>query len=164
MKNSAEQQIRPIEDVSHSLGGGDDRSGNDVAVSADVFRRRMKDDVYAVSDRLLKKRRSPAVVDAGERAVRACDVGNCGEIESAEHHRSRALEPDELRVRLKCGLDVVRLDVEQKRVLDAKPFELLRELHRRTVRVIHEDDVIPGVEQAEYYGTDRGHSGSECLA
>jgi hypothetical protein len=41
-------------------------------------------------------------------------------------------------------------------VLDSEPIELLRQLHRRTIGVIDEQNVVAGLEQAHEHRTDGG--------
>src|SRR5215211_5541127 len=124
----------------------------------------MNDDVYAVCDWLLGKRRRPAVVYCGERSVLSCNIRDCVELEGAEHHRPRALDPDKLRVRQERTFDIRRLEIEKQRVLDSKPSQILCEADCRAVRVVYEEDMIAGFQQSHEYGADGGYSRPECFA
>src|SRR5437868_1396194 len=148
MQNAAVQHIRAIKNLLHALGTRDDGACNDVAMSTDVFRRRVYNDVDAVSNGFLKEWRCPAVVDTCQRTVLACDSGNSLEIECSKQHRSRILEPDELRVGLESVSYIVSRKIEKQRMLDAELLQMLRQLKRRSVRVIHKKDVIAGTQQA----------------
>src|SRR5678815_1057029 len=142
MQYSAEQQECTVEDLFNSLCGGDHSSRNHIAVASDVFRCRMHDDVDAGIDRLLKKRRSPAVVDTGKRAMLSSDISHCGKIQGPEHHRAGIFDIHELRIVLHRAFNSSWIDVQSLAVLNAKAAKLLRQLNSRAIRMVHEQDVI----------------------
>src|SRR6266545_1642631 len=85
-------------DLLHSLCAGNQRSCNYIAVPANVFGGRVDDDVHAMCYGFLKEWGGPAVVDACDCSMTARDIDNRPEIERSKHHRTRILEPDNLRV------------------------------------------------------------------
>jgi len=153
-----------VEDLLDVGGTSDHCSRNDIAVAADVFGRTVHDEVYPVLDRLLKEGRRPAVVDACECIMLSGDIGDRAYVESPEHHRARILQPDELGAGKHRALHIVRLDVEQQRMLDSESLQVARELKRRSIGVIDEEDVIALLEQSHDHSAHRGHSRSERLA
>ena len=99
MQYPAIQRECAKEDLLHSLGRRDHCPRNHITMTADVLGGRVHDYVHAVRDRLLKERRSPAIVDARQCAVLAGDVGDRTDVERAEHHRPGIFEPDHPRIR-----------------------------------------------------------------
>src|SRR5690349_804341 len=62
------QHVGPLEDLSRTVRCRDHGSRDDVAMPAQILGGGVDDDVDPMSDRLLKKRRCPAVVDTGQSA------------------------------------------------------------------------------------------------
>ncbi len=76
-----------------------ERAALDVAVAADVLRRRVEDDVGSERERALERRRRERVVHEDERAGLARDGDGGREIGDLHQRVRRRLEPDELRLR-----------------------------------------------------------------
>src|SRR5687768_2808209 len=94
----------------------------------------------------------------------ARDIRDCREIECTEHHGPRTLEPYQLRVRLYGTLDIIKRDIEKKRVVDSKALQVVRELEGRTVSVIDEEDVVAGAQQSHDHGAHCGYPRPERFA
>ncbi len=156
-QDPAVQQQGAIEQLVDACRGRDHGSGQEIAVPAQVLGAGMDDDVGAQRQRLLAERCGPAVVDAGERAGLPRDFGQRPDIEDAKQHRARALQPDEPRVRPQRPLERGGIEIEQHVVFDAEAAEVLGELQGGAVGVVHEHDVISGMQQAEHHRADRRH-------
>jgi hypothetical protein len=92
------------------------------------------------------------------------DVRQRTKVDQAKCHRAGTLHPDQPCGRGQGALDAGGIERERKRVRDAERRQPLGELQGRTVRLVDEQDVVAGLEQAEHHCADGRHAGAEQLA
>src|SRR5207253_4752189 len=101
--DSADGILKKLEVLVDLTIAGNDRAADRVAVSVDVFRRGVDDDVGAEGQRLLQQRRGERVVDDGERSGLFRQPGTGLNVGDLQERVRRRLQPQKLRVALKRG-------------------------------------------------------------
>ena len=87
--------VLPVGDARAQLGRArDDGAADQVAVAAQVLGGAVDHQVDAPVDRLLAVGRGEGVVDDGQRACRAADVGERAQVHDVEQRVGRRLDPD----------------------------------------------------------------------
>ncbi len=130
------------------------------ALAVDVLGRRVDDDVGAVRERPLQERRREDVVDDGQRADLAAELGDGGDVDEVERRVGRRLEEERLGVGahgLAPGLEVAAVD--QGRGDAEARTERLDDVAAGAEHGAGGDDVVAGLEEGKERGGDGGHAG-----
>jgi hypothetical protein len=113
-----------LEAVEAHLGQGfrraDDGAGEQVAVAAEVFGRRMQHEVGAEFERALQIGRAIGVVDYRQGAVAAGDGAHCRDVHQAHVRIGRRLEEHHAGGRIDRGVEVGRIGEVDVSHLDAE--------------------------------------------
>ena len=88
----AEKRVGDLVDLADETGRAGDNARHRVAMTADIFRRRMEHEIGAVRDRFLEDRRCPGIVDDGDGAPILRRAREPGNILKLEDHGGRALK------------------------------------------------------------------------
>ena len=121
------------------------------------------DDVGAELQRPLDPRARERVVDDGEDAALARELGDLRDVDQPQRRIGRRLDPDQLRVGRTRGLSsalVLRRSTKLKSRFARAPAHALEQAERAAVQVVHRDDVAAGVDQLEQRA-GRRHAGGE---
>jgi hypothetical protein len=128
----------------------DERASNQIAVAAEVLRRRVHHDVGAVGERSLEQRRRPRVVHHAARADVVRTRGQRGDVDHTQERVRRRLHPDDLRGGPEQALHA--REVAHVARVDVQPpgrEHLAREPEGAVVGIRRKQDVVAGGERLE---------------
>jgi hypothetical protein len=128
--------------------GADDDAADAVAVAIEVLRRAVDDEVCAQLERTLNARTCKRVVDHDACAACVRDVSGGRDVGEAHDRIGRRLEEQHLGLRPHGLLDELqprRVDVAEGHSIVGK--DLVEQPERSAVRVVGDDDVVPGPKQ-----------------
>ena len=129
----------------------DECAHDDVAVSAEVLRDAVHDDVCAEFERSLEHRRGERVVDGEADAARTRDSRNGRDVRDLHHRIRRRLEPNQLRLLRDRGLDIRGILGVDERELDAEGRPIrAKEPAGAAVEVLAGDDVVARLQGLEH--------------
>ena len=123
-------------------------SADHIAVSVQILRCRVKDDVGAEREGLLEKRRGERVVDDEQRLMRVGDLRRGCEIRDLHERIRRRLDEYGLRLRRARILDALHVRRVHVREAEAQMLQqLVEQPERSAVHVRAADNVIAGLEK-----------------
>src|SRR6185295_18742242 len=133
-----------------ALLAGDESPAEDVAVAAEVLRRRMEDEIRPEVERALEHGGRPGVVDQSRGAVGSCQRGERSDVRDAEERIRRGLDPDQTRLPPQRLLDLGDLVHAYDARLEPPAAEGLEQEVARAVKdVVRDDHVVARRERLE---------------
>jgi len=155
----AERIAPPTQPFQQGLGLGDGRAANDVAVPVDILRRRVDDDVGAMLDRPLKRRRQEGIVDGDHGAGGPSCGGNSSEVGDTQERVGRRLDPQQRRLARDCG-------AEGRGVGKIATIELERAFGRErgeqspaaAIAIVRDEQAVAGLQDRVQHNRDCRHS------
>ena len=147
--HGAERLLQEVEALGERVVVRRDEAADDVAVAAEVLRRRVDDDVGAEVERLLQVRRRERVVDDEQRADGVRRVGGLADVDDVQQRVRRRLDPDEPDVVAEVRGEVV-VELGRRHVREAVALRLVH-LRRHpvdaAVDVGDQHDALAGVDE-----------------
>ena len=137
---------------------GDDDAADAVAVTVEVLRGAVRDQIGAELDRPLDVRARERVVDDQPRIVTVGEIGRRSKVGDAHHRIGRGFDeqhPGRGRHRALDVVEVRRVDVRERQLIAAQ--DLVEEPERAAVGVVGHDDVVAGL-QHRGNGADGRHA------
>ena len=126
-----------------------------IGMAIEVFGRRMHDDVDAVVEGALHRRRTKSVVAHGDQAMGLGESGDGAEIDHFEERVGRAFNPDHFGFRCQGGFQIGRIGkIDETEFKPGRaPPDILEQAIAAAIKIVHGDHMVAAVEQLQ----DRAH-------
>ncbi len=153
--------LAPLPHRHQQLRGAHQRSRGEIAVTAEILRRAVRDQVGAEFQRTLVHRRGERVVDRQQGAVGMRPARDRADVEHIERRVGGRLQEHQPRTAGQQGVEPLQLAGEQQVGCNPEQRQLLaQQFQRAAIGISDADDAIATVREEQ--GRFRRHPGAEC--